>query len=174
MSEFVFTSKTRKFMHDRQAAVTDCRNNCAGPVVRAAPGLIQPRWHFLTYLPFSLVARCLKIKRCLLQLCVGMPGRHIRICLMTSSCIKWNAISDNQYDLCMVWLQHFAPYSPLANKIHCKIFHKFVLPASSFFFTSNFSLLPLLLFRDGSYGVGLLYVVSCLSRIYPYFSNCSV
>ena len=28
--------------------------------------------------------------------------------------------------------------------------------------------------RDGSYGVGVLYVVSYLSRIYPYFSNCSV
>jgi len=28
--------------------------------------------------------------------------------------------------------------------------------------------------RDGSYGVGVLYVVSYLSRIYPYFSNCFV
>jgi len=28
--------------------------------------------------------------------------------------------------------------------------------------------------RDGSYGVGVLYVVSFLSRIKPYFSNCSV
>jgi len=28
--------------------------------------------------------------------------------------------------------------------------------------------------RDGSYGVGVLYVVSYLSRIYPYFSKCSV
>jgi len=28
--------------------------------------------------------------------------------------------------------------------------------------------------RDRSYGVGVLYVVSYLSRIYPYFSNCSV
>jgi hypothetical protein len=32
----------------------------------------------------------------------------------------------------------------------------------------------LLYSRDGSYGVGVLYVVSYLSRIYPYFSNCSV
>jgi len=31
-----------------------------------------------------------------------------------------------------------------------------------------------ILYRDGSYGVGVLYVVSYLSRIYPYFSNCSV